>query len=105
MSDATIVLLVLGAGSYLLKVAGPLVLGGARRLPPWLDRVAGTLPVPLLAGLVFTSTVADGTELVFDARVVGVAGAGLALRRGAPFVVVVLIAAAATAVARLFGMP
>ena len=39
MSDATLVLVLLAAGSYLLKSLGPLVLGGERALPAWcLDR-------------------------------------------------------------------
>ena len=46
------------------------------------------------------STVADGQATALDARAVGVAAAGIALWRRAPFVVVVLVAVAATAGAR-----
>jgi branched-subunit amino acid transport protein len=104
MSDATLVLVLLAAGSYLLKSLGPLVLGGERALPAWLERLALLLPLPLLAALVVTSTVADGTDLVADARLVGVAAAALALWRRAPFVVVVIVAALATASARAAGL-
>ena len=102
MSTATIVLLVLAAGTYAFKSAGPLLLGGDRVLPPWLDRLAVLLPAPLLAALVMTSTFADDKSLAVDARHVGLAVAGLALWRRAPFVVVVILAAAATAIARGF---
>jgi hypothetical protein len=58
------------------------------------------LPIPLLAALVVTSTLATGEEWSFDARIVGLVAAALALWRRLPFVVVVVIAGAATAVAR-----
>ena len=103
MSTAVVVMLALAGGTYLLKAAGPLLLGGDRRLPPWLDRLAFLLPAPLLAALVMTSTVASGKDLVFDARVAGLAVAAIALRLKAPFVVAVVAAAAATAVVRAIG--
>ena len=103
MSTAVVVLVALAAGTYLLKAAGPLLLGGDRRLAPWLDRLAVLLPAPLLAALVMTSTVASGKDLVVDARVVGLAVAALALRFRAPFVVAVVATAAATALVRAIG--
>lgn len=101
MTTATLVLIVLAVGTYLLKAAGPLLLGGTRELPHWLDRLATLLPAPLLAALVVTSTFADGEELVLDARVVGVAVTAVALKLKAPFVVAVVLAAGATALTRL----
>lgn len=99
MSTTIVVLVGLSLGTYALKAAGPLVLGG-RSLPPTLDRVAARLPAALLAALVVVSAIADGRSLVLDARVVGVAVAGVALRLRAPFVVVVVAAVAATALVR-----
>jgi branched-subunit amino acid transport protein len=104
MSTAAVVLVLLASGTYVLKSAGPLLLGGDRSLPPWVDRLALLLPAPLLAALVVTSTAADGKSLVLDARVVGVAAAAVALRLKAPFVVAVVAAAAATALARVLGV-
>lgn len=101
MSDAVVVMLTLAAGTYLLKAAGPLLLGGDRQLAPWLDRVALLLPAPLLAALVITSTAADGRSIVLDERIVGVVAAAIALRFRAPFVLVVVAAASATALVRL----
>lgn len=103
MSTPVVVLVALAVGTYLLKAAGPLLLGGDRRLAPWLDRLAMLLPAPLLAALVMTSTAASGKDLTLDARVVGLVVAAVALRLRAPFVVAVIAAAAATAVVRALG--
>ncbi|MDH4169735.1 MAG: AzlD domain-containing protein [Acidimicrobiia bacterium] len=101
MDDATLVMVLLAAGTYALKAAGPLVLGGRSQLAGWLERLALLLPAPLLMALVATSTlVADGRWVV-DARLAGLAAAAVALWRRANFVVVVLVAAATTAVVRL----
>lgn len=100
MTDATVVLIVLALGTFALKSAGPLVLG-ARQLPVRVQVVVDLLPAALLAALAIVSTVGDGGEIVVDARLVGLVVAGVALWRRAPFVVVVVLASAATAVARL----
>lgn len=100
MTDATVVLIVLALGTFALKSAGPLVLG-ARQLPVRVQVVVDLLPAALLAALAIVSTVGDGREIVVDARLVGLVVAGGALWRRAPFVVVVVLASAATAVARL----
>jgi branched-subunit amino acid transport protein len=97
-----VVLIGLAAGTYVLKAAGPLVLGG-RALPPVVERAAALLPTALLAALVVVSTAADGRALTADARLVGVGAAAVALWRRAPFVVVVVVAVAATAAARALG--
>lgn len=99
MSEAMLVLLGLGAGTYVCKAAGPVLLGG-RALPPAIDSVARWVPAALLASLVVTATVVDGQRFVADARIAGVAAAALALWRRAPFVVVVVMAVAVTASVR-----
>ena len=99
MSTATITLVVLATITYALKAAGPLALAG-RALPERIDRVVAVLPIPLLAALVVTSTLADGEQWTFDARIVGLAAAAVALWRRLPFVAVVIIAGAATAAVR-----
>lgn len=95
--------LLLGLGTLALKAAGP-VLGAGRTLPPLVDRVARLLPAALLAALTVSGTLAAGTELRLDARLVGVLAAAIALRWRAPFAVVVLVGAAATAVTRALGL-
>lgn len=97
---ATVVLLGLFAGTYVLKAAGPVLLGG-RVLPDRLTRLAALLPAALLTGLVVSSTVATGSELVVDARLAGLGAAAIALWLRAPFVIVVLAAAATTALVRV----
>ncbi|WP_370326303.1 AzlD domain-containing protein [Euzebya sp.] len=96
---ATVVLVGLFAGTYALKAAGPVLLGG-RELPAMVTRLAVLLPAALLAGLTLSSTVADGRALTVDARLVGLLAAAAALRLRVPFIGVVLIAAAATAAVR-----
>ncbi len=100
MSDATIVLIVMTVGTFALKSAGPLVLGD-RTLPLRVQQVVDLLPAALLAALTIASTVGDGRAVVLDARLVGLVVAGVALWRRLPFVVVVLLASAATALTRI----
>jgi hypothetical protein len=88
-------------GCYLFKLAG-LSIPGEILERPLLRRISGLLPVALLAALVATGTFADGSELTVDARVVGLAVAVGALLLRAPFLVVVIAAAAATALSRLW---
>lgn len=99
MSTAAVVIVGLGLGTYALKSAGPLLLGG-RALPARVERAAQQLPAALLASLVVVSTVAAERSLVLDARLAGVVAAGLALRLRAPFVVVVAVAVAVTGTVR-----
>lgn len=99
MSDALLTVVLLGAGTYALKAAGPLVLGN-RVLPVWLTRISALAPAALLAGLVAVSTFAEDGALVADARIAGLGTAAVALRLRAPFLVVVVAAAAATALVR-----
>lgn len=62
-----------------------------------LQRAAALLPVALLAALVAVQTVGDGTRLALDARLAGVAVAGVLLALRAPFLVVILGAAVTAA--------
>jgi hypothetical protein len=89
--------------AYATKLAGHLV------PPAWLTgrvttRALGLLPVALLAALVGVQTMsAPGPTLVLDARVAGVAAALVALVLRAPFLVVLLVAAAVAAGLRAAG--
>lgn len=102
MSAGAITLVALATGTYALKSAGPLLLGG-RSLPAWLQRLAALAPAALLAALVSTSTLTRDGWWSLDARVVGIVAAGVALRYRAPFVLVVVVAATTTAFVRLAG--
>ena len=101
MSDAGLVVIILGAGTYMLKALGPLYFGNRRELPTKFKTMALLLPTPLIAALVITSTFSSDNALAFDARIIGVIAAGIALWKKLPFVFVVVIAAFATALFRL----
>jgi uncharacterized membrane protein len=93
-------LLLTAAGCYALKFGGLLVPSRVLARPS-VSRVADQLPVALLLALVAVGTVSDGRALVLDARAAGLAAAGVAVLLRAPFLVVVVLAAAVTGVVRL----
>ncbi len=85
--------------AYGLKAFG-FVLAGGRRMPPVLERCLGLIPAALLAALVAKDSLTLAQAVVVDARLAGVAVAGVAVWRRAPFIVVVLVAMVATALVR-----
>jgi branched-subunit amino acid transport protein len=95
MSLWTLVLATI-AGCYALKLLGYLVPERVLGRPA-VRRVVELLPVALLAALVVVEAVADGRHLDLDGpRLAGVAVGAVAVWRRAPFLVIV-VAAAATA--------
>lgn len=92
---------VVGAVMMAFKAAGPVLLG-RRTLPPRVSAVVEVLAPAMLAALVVTQTVGGDRELVFDARLVGVAAGGVAVWLRAPLLAVMVAAAAAAALVRLF---
>lgn len=96
-------ILVACAAAFLTKLLGYLVprkwLTNAR-----IARVAGTLTIGLLASLTVANTVATGQDLVLDARLGALVAAAIALWFRAPFLVVVIVGAAAAAGLRLLGL-
>ena len=92
-------ILLLAAIAYAFKAVGVLLLGAARPRERAVDVVA-LLPPALLAALVAVQTFTDGRHLVLDARIAGLAFAGVAVWRRWPFAVVVVGAAVVTAVLR-----
>jgi branched-subunit amino acid transport protein len=100
MSSAWAIVLVVGAATVALKAAGPVLLGG-RRLPDAALGAARLLAPTLLAALVVTQVVASSDGLAVDQRLLGLAAAGIALLLRAPILLVIITAAAATALARL----
>jgi branched chain amino acid efflux pump len=95
-----VVVAVLALATAGLKLAGPLAFGG-RPMNPKALNVVELLASALLAALVVVETFGKGRSLVLDARVLGAAFAAVAVWRRAPMIVVVLGAAAVTAIARL----
>jgi branched chain amino acid efflux pump len=101
VSTVWIVIAVAGAATLGLKAVGPVLLGG-RELPAPVIGVVSLLAPALLAALVVTQLLGGDRELVLDERLVGLAAAVVALALRAPILVVVVGAAAATALARAF---
>jgi branched-subunit amino acid transport protein len=93
-------ILVTAAGCYLLKLIGLSV--PAKVLErPLVQRIADLLPVALLSALIGVQVLGEGSRLVLDARLVGLAVAVAALLLRAPFIVVVFSAALAASLVRL----
>jgi branched-subunit amino acid transport protein len=104
MSATWLAVLGCAAGCYLLKLAGLSVPARVLRHQV-VNRIADLVPAALLAALiavqVFAAPGGDGQRLVLDARLAGLAAALVALLLRAPFLLVVVLAAATAAVVRL----
>ncbi len=91
-------------GCYALKLLGYLVpLAWVEH--PVVARAMAATTVGLLASLVVLNGVTTGGRLVLDSRVLGLAAAAAALHLRAPYLLVVVVGAAATAAGRLVGLP
>jgi branched-subunit amino acid transport protein len=91
----------LAAVSFGLKALGPVMIG-RRDVHPQVAAALDLLPIPMLAAILLVGTLASGHHLVVDARVPGLAVAALLVWRGAPFLVVIVAAAATTGLVRAF---
>ncbi len=101
MTTAWLVVVVLFVGTAIMRATGPVAFGG-RSLSGRGAAVVGMVAPALLGALVVYETVsAGGRGVEFDARLVGLAAAALALALRVPLIAVVLLAALATALARL----
>ena len=102
MTDVWITIGALAVASALIRVSGPLLLGG-RALPGPAQGVIALVAPALLAALIVVETVGapEGGSLEVDARIAGVGAAALALRGGAHMLPVVALAAVVTALVRL----
>ena len=100
MSAVWATVLATGVGTVLLKAVGPVGVAG-RQLPPRVASLLSMVGPAILAALVVSETFAHGRSLVVDARIAGVAAGAVAILLRAPFWVVIVVGAVATAVARL----
>jgi membrane-associated phospholipid phosphatase len=92
--------LVACAACYGLKLAG-ISLPQRWLQDPRIQRTVPLIPIALLAALVATQTFATGRHLVLDVRVASLIVALGAVLLRAPFLVVVVVAAATAALGRL----
>lgn len=96
------VVLVASVGCYLLKYAGLAAPAGLLDRPA-VRRAVELVPAAMLAALVVVQAFADGRALVLDFRLVGLAAAAVALLLRAPFLLVLLVAGGAAALAHTLG--
>jgi uncharacterized membrane protein len=90
----------LAVATFLMKAVGPVTFGG-RRLSGRAAGVIGLVAPTLLASLVVYETCsAGGPGVELDERLAGLAAAGVALALRRSMLVVVAVAAAATALTR-----
>jgi branched-subunit amino acid transport protein len=94
----------LAAGTYAFRLSGQ-VLRARVSVPPRVERLIETAAVVLLAALVATTALTEGHGFTGPARPAGVLVGGVLAWRRAPFAVIVIAAAATTAVLRLLGVP
>ena len=106
MKDTTLVvagMATLAAGTYAFRLCGQL-LRARISFPPRAGKLIEVAAVILLAALVATTALTEGHGFSGFARPAGVLVGGVLAWRKAPFLVVVIAAAATTAVLRLLGV-
>ena len=101
MTTLWVTIVAVALASAAIKAAGPVLVGG-RELPPRVTSVVALLAPALLAALVVTETFGEERHLVLDERAIGVAVAGVALALRVPVLGAVALAAATTALVRVF---
>lgn len=99
----TIAVLVLAVATYAIRVAGPL-LRDRLALPERVNELMSAAAVVLLVALIATAALMDGHRFAGWALPAGVLVGGVLAWRKAPFIVVVVAAAASTAGLRLLGV-
>jgi branched-subunit amino acid transport protein len=100
VSEAWIVVAVVGAATVAFKAAGP-VLIGRRPLPARVQSLVDLLAPVMLVALVVTQTFGGDEEITVDERVAGVGAALVALLLRAHVIVAMAIAAIVTGLLRL----
>lgn len=94
------VVIALALGVYGQRAIGAVFLR-ADKLPEPAKRVLDKLPIAVIAAVIALTTVTAGGSLMVDAKLAGVAAAGLCAWRKLPMLVAVIAAAATTALVRV----
>lgn len=97
------IVFILAAGVWGQRFLGMYVGGPVLSRYPALGKLASLIPAAVVMAVIVQLTVAAGTSLEIDARLAGMAAAGVLVWRRAPFVAVVVAAAVVTAAVRAFG--
>ncbi|HEY7706162.1 MAG TPA: AzlD domain-containing protein [Gaiellaceae bacterium] len=91
---------VVAASNFVIKAAGPVLLGG-RELPRSVVAVIALLGPALLTALVVVGTFSEGSSLRIDAQAAGVAVSGAAFVLRVPMLVAIALGALTAALLRL----
>lgn len=91
-----VAMLVLGAGVYGQRLLGMVAIDTTRMPARW-QAVVERIPLAIIAAVVALQTGTAAGSLELDARIVGVAAAGVCAWRRLPLVVIVVVAAGVTA--------
>lgn len=97
-------LLVFSVGNVITRAVGMFALGGRVGPNARGTKLVALIPISVVAAVFFVQTLTSRDQIVFDARILGVAAASVAVWRKAPMVVVVLVAAGVTAGARALNL-
>ncbi|MFK4087605.1 AzlD domain-containing protein [Kribbella sp. NPDC020789] len=97
-------IVILAVGTFTLRIAGPAV-RSRFEIPERLQGTLAAAAVVLLTALVATAALTDGGGPAGVARPAGVLVGGILAWRKAPFVLIVVAAAATAAGLRLLGVP
>ncbi|MFD4599123.1 AzlD domain-containing protein [Streptomyces sp. NPDC058464] len=103
MSATVVMILALAVGTYAFRLVGP-ALHGRVEIPARVQELASAGAVVLLVALLTTGALTEAGGFAGWARPAGVLVAGVLAWRRAPFAVVVLAAAAVTALLRATGV-
>lgn len=93
----------LAAGVWGQRLLGMFVGAGVVGRRPALARLATLIPAAVVMAVIVQLTIGDGRSLAVDARLAGMGAAAVLVWRRAPFVAVVIAAAAVTALVRVAG--
>ena len=99
-----VAIVILAVGTFSLRFAGP-ALRSRFDVPERMQQYLAVAAIVLLAALIATSALMDGHGPAGVARPAGVLVGGILAWRKAPFVLVVVAAAATAAGLRLLGVP
>ncbi|MFD4504555.1 AzlD domain-containing protein [Streptomyces sp. NPDC058457] len=103
MNATVVMILALCLGTYAFRLVGP-ALHGRVEIPARIQELASAGAVVLLVALLATGALTENGGFAGWARPAGVLAAGVLAWRRAPFAVVVLAAAAVTALLRAAGV-
>jgi hypothetical protein len=90
-------IVVLAAGVSAQRLIGMFAGGALLQRVPVFARLASLIPAAVVTAVIVQLTIASGRTLVVDARLAGVAVAGVLVWRKAPMVVTIIAAAVVTA--------